>query len=61
MSDGVLNMNESLKKAQKTYSAKCKILTVRINKETEPDLIEWLEKNEGSAGTKIKELIRQSM
>jgi oligoribonuclease NrnB/cAMP/cGMP phosphodiesterase (DHH superfamily) len=54
-------MNEALKKAQKTYSAKCKILTVRINRETEPDLIEWLEKNEGSAGTKIKELIRQSM
>ena len=54
-------MNESLKKAQKNYQDKCKIITVRVNKETEPDIIQWLEKNEGSAGTKIKELIRQSI
>ena len=54
-------MNESMKKAQRAYQEKCKIITVRVNRETEPDIIQWLEQNEGSAGTKIKELIRQSM
>ncbi len=54
-------MRESLKKAQKDYNAKCKIVNIRINKETEPDLIKWLEDNEGQVGTKIKELIRRSM
>ena len=52
-------MRESLKKAQQNYSKKCKMLQVRINKETEPDLIEWV--NKGQAATRIKELIREDI
>lgn len=52
-------MKESLKKAQQNYSKKCKMLQVRINKETEADLIEWVER--GQAATRIKELIREDI
>ena len=54
-------MNESLKKAQQNYNNKCKIVNIRINRETEQDLIKWLEDNEGEVSTKIKELIRRSL
>lgn len=52
-------MKESLKKAQQNYSKKCKMLQVRINKETEADLIEWVER--GQAATRIKRLIREAI
>ena len=57
----MVETDSPLKKAQKKYQKKCKILTVRINRETDPDLIRWLEENEGKAGTKIKNLIRKDM
>lgn len=52
-------MSASLKKAQQNYSKKCKMLQVRLNKETEADLIEWVER--GQAATRIKELIREDI
>ena len=52
-------MKESLKKAQETYRQKCKILNLRINKETEADVLEWIER--GNAGTRIKQLIREDL
>lgn len=52
-------MNESLKKAQENYRQKCKIINIRVNRETEADIIEWLSK--GDAGPRIKELIRQDI
>lgn len=36
-------MNDSLKKAQANYQEKCRILNLRINKETEPEIMEWLD------------------
>lgn len=53
-------MNESLKKAQKAYQSKCRIVNIRFNTETETDLIEWLN-NQESVGSKIKELIRENI
>ena len=52
-------MRESLKRAQRVYSKKCKIFSLRVNRETEPDLIDWLKLPD--AGTRIKELIRQDI
>lgn len=52
-------MNEPLKKAQHSYNKKCKMLQVRINKETERDILEWTERNQ--AATRIKELIREDI
>ncbi len=49
-------MNESLKKAQETYRQKCKIINIRVNKETEADIMEWL--SHGDAAPRIKALIR---
>ena len=54
-------MNESLKNAQKEYTKKCKLVTIRMNRETEADLIAWVEANEGKAGTIIKNLIREEI
>jgi len=54
-------MNESLKNAQKEYTKKCKLVTIRMNRETEADLIAWVEANEGKAGTIIKDLIREQL
>lgn len=51
-------MNESQKKAQEAYDKKCKIVTIRLNRDTESDLVEWFEKNPGTASTKIKQMIR---
>lgn len=36
-------MNDSLKRAQANYQEKCRILNLRINKETEPEIMEWLD------------------
>jgi hypothetical protein len=52
-------MRESLKKAQEAYRQKCKIVNLRINKETEPDILAWIEK--GNAGSRIKKLIREDI
>lgn len=52
-------MKDALKKAQKAYNKKCKMLQVRINKETEKDILEWTERN--PAATRIKELIREDI
>lgn len=49
-------MNESLKRAQSNYTKKCKMIQVRVNKETETDILEWI--GRGQAATRIKELIR---
>lgn len=52
-------MNEALKKAQATYNKRCKMVQVRVNKDTEKDILEWIER--GQAATRIKELIRADM
>ena len=52
-------MNESLKKAQKAYGQKCKVVNIRVNKETEADILAWLSK--GPAAPRIKALIRQDI
>ena len=52
-------MQESLKKAQETYRQKCKIINIRVNKETESDIIEWLSR--GDAAPRIKKLIRDDI
>lgn len=52
-------MRESLIKAQSNYQKKCKVITIRFNKESDADLIEWLAK--GNAGARIKALIRENI
>lgn len=52
-------MKESLKKAQANYYKKCKAVMVRVNRETETDIIEWIE--QGNGATRIKELIREDI
>ena len=54
-------MRESLERAQVNYQKKCKVITIRFNKETEADLIRWLEDHEGQAGTLIKEMIKKEL
>lgn len=56
-------MSESLMRAQADYQKKCKVITVRFNRETEPDLVSWLENHaQGrNAGTIIKNLIREEI
>lgn len=52
-------MNETLKRAQETYRQKCKIINIRVNKETEADIVEWLDRGDTSA--RIKKLIREDI
>ena len=52
-------MNEALKRAQSSYNKRCKMVQVRVNKDTEKDILEWIER--GQAATRIKELIRADM
>lgn len=52
-------MKESLKKAQANYQKKCKVFNIRINTETEADLLAWMQ--EGKATTRIKKLIRNDI
>lgn len=54
-------ISESLQRAQANYQDKCKVITIRFNKETEPELVEWLKKNPGTASTKIKQMIRDQI
>lgn len=54
--------NESLKRAKKKYNEKSTInKTVQFNKNTEHDLIDFLEKSELPFGTLVKELLRKEM
>ena len=52
-------MNEGRKKTQAAYNAKCKIFTMRVNKETEDDILKWLSRP--GASTKRKEMIRKDL
>ena len=52
-------MRESLKRAQAEYAKKCRIFSLRVNRDTEQDIIEWLAKP--GAGTRIKQLIRKDI
>lgn len=52
-------MNEALKRAQAAYRKKCKIFSLRVNRETEADIIDWLAKPK--AATRLKKLIRQDI
>lgn len=52
-------MRESTKRAQENYQKKCKVLPLRINKETEADILEWIAR--GHAATRIKKLIREDI
>ena len=52
-------MNDALKRAQANYNKKCRVLVLRINKETEPDIIRWLD--QGKVATRIKRLIKQDI
>ena len=51
---------EALKKAQDKYSQKIKQVILKFNTETEPDLLEHLQKQD-KAQTYIKMLIRKDM
>lgn len=51
---------EALKKAQDKYSQKVKQVILKFNTETEPDLLEHLQKQD-RIQTYIKELIRKDM
>lgn len=52
-------MRDSLKKAQANYNKKCRVIVLRINKEAEPEIIQWLER--GRVATRIKQLIKQDI
>lgn len=52
-------MRDSLKKAQANYNKKCRVVVLRINKETEPEIIKWLD--QGRVATRVKQLIRQDI
>lgn len=52
-------MRESTKRAQANYQKKCKQFPLRINKETESDIMEWIAR--GNAATRIKKLIREDI
>lgn len=52
-------MKESLKKAQENYRKKCRIYQFRVNRETEADIADWLDK--GDTARRLKALIRQDI
>lgn len=52
-------MKESLKRAQETYRQKCRIYQFRVNRETERELAEWLDR--GNTAARLKALIRQDI
>ena len=52
-------MRDSLKKAQENYRKKCRIYQFRVNRETEADIAEWLDK--GDTARRLKVLIRQDI
>lgn len=56
-------LSDSLLRAQAEYQIKCKVISIRFNRETEPELIEWLEAHakKRNTGTIIKDLIREEI
>lgn len=48
---------EATKKAQKKYDKKFKQFKIRLKRDSDADIIEWL-KDQPSASAKLKELIR---
>ena len=52
-------VKDSLKRAQQKYCKKCKIFTIRINRETESDILDWIA--QPGAGSRIKKLIREDI
>lgn len=53
-------MNEALKRAQKKYNAKTAQWHMRLNRETDADVIEWLN-TQASASASVKALIRANI
>lgn len=52
-------MRDSLKRAQENYRQKCRLYQFRVNKETETDIVEWLDR--GNTAARLKALIRQDI
>ena len=52
-------MYESLKRAQENYRQKCRLYQFRVNRETESDVVEWLDR--GDTAARLKALIRQDI
>ena len=52
-------MNEALKRAQANYNKKCKVYVIRVNRETEPEVVEWLER--GKIAPRLKALIKKDI
>lgn len=52
-------MQESLKRAQENYRQKCRIYQFRVNRETDGDIVEWLDR--GDTAARLKALIRQEI
>ena len=52
-------MYESLKRAQENYRQKCRLYQFRVNKETESEIVEWLDR--GNTAARLKALIRQDI
>lgn len=52
-------MRDSLKRAQENYRKKCKLYQFRVNRETESDIVEWLDR--GDTAARLKALIRQDI
>lgn len=52
-------MRDSLKRAQENYRKKCKLYQFRVNRETESDVVEWLDR--GDTAARLKALIRQDI
>lgn len=53
-------MHESLKRAQEKYNLKHTQFHMKLNKETDADVIEWI-KDQSSASASIKALIRANI
>lgn len=53
-------MNDALKKAQAEYNKKCYIFNLRLNQETDADIIKWLDQQENRAGA-VKKIIREQI
>lgn len=53
-------MQDSLKKAQAEYNKKCYIFNLRLNQETDADIIKWLEQQPNKAGA-IKKILRDNI
>lgn len=52
--------NEKQKAWQKNYDAKCMFWNMRLKRDTDADIIDWL-KSQGNAAATIKALIRANI